>query len=107
MPSSDDFAELLANCTYQWTSQNGVKGGLFTSKINGKSIFLPAGGYKSGTDIRDDGTLNYWTSSVWTSGTNSDKMNYAKCLYYASIADGTPGTFNYRWCGLLIRPVKK
>ena len=102
MPTEDDFNELMENVNMAWDD-----GLVLTSKINGKSIFLPAGGYKSGTDIRDDGTLNYWTSSVWTSGTNSDKMNYAKCLYYASIADGTPGTFNYRWCGLLIRPVKK
>ena len=102
MPTEDDFNELLDNVNMFW--KDGL---VLTSKINGKSIFLPAGGYKSGTGIRDDGTLNYWTSSVWTSGTNSDKMNYAKCLYYASITDGTPGTFNYRWCGLLIRPVKK
>jgi len=31
--------------TYQWTTQNGIKGGKFTDKATSNSIFLPAVGY--------------------------------------------------------------
>ncbi|MBR5716816.1 MAG: protein kinase [Bacteroidales bacterium] len=42
-PSKAQWDELLENTTQQWTTQNGVKGCLFTAK-NGKAIFLPAAG---------------------------------------------------------------
>lgn len=44
MPSIDQVRELLDNCKSEWTHLNGVGGRKFTSKINGYSIFLPAGG---------------------------------------------------------------
>ena len=39
MPTHDQQMELLNNCTYEWTTVNGVNGGRFTSKTNGGSIF--------------------------------------------------------------------
>lgn len=44
MPSIDQVKELLDNCKSEWTHLNGVGGRKFTSKINGNSIFLRAGG---------------------------------------------------------------
>jgi hypothetical protein len=44
MPDGDEFRELRDNCTWTWSTQNGVKGYKVTSKINGNSIFLPASG---------------------------------------------------------------
>jgi len=44
MPSIDQVQELLDNCKSEWTHLNGVGGRKFTSKINGNSIFLRAGG---------------------------------------------------------------
>ena len=68
-PTSAEMQELLTNCTWTWTTPNGVSGCLVTSNIEGytdKSIFLPAAGYKY-----IDGTLNfkneygyYWSNSL-------------------------------------------
>jgi hypothetical protein len=102
MPSSDDFAELLANCTYLWTSLDGVNGGLFTSKINGKSIFLPAAGSWWDKKVHEVGKSgNYWSSSVSTYPEGT-----AVVLYFddegADIDDPAP-----RADGNNIRPVCK
>ena len=44
MPTPGDLQELIDNTVYEWTTVNGVNGGLFTSKINGQKIFFPAAG---------------------------------------------------------------
>ena len=46
MPSKDQMEELYNNCTSEWTTRNGVNGRLFTSNINGASLFLPAAGFR-------------------------------------------------------------
>lgn len=43
-PTLKDINELIDNCTYNFVTYNGAKGALFTSKKNGNSIFIPAGG---------------------------------------------------------------
>ena len=102
MPSYDDFMELLNNCTYEWTTQNGVKGGLFTSKTNGKSIFFPAGGSWWDNNLNEVGKSgNYWSSSVSATPEGS-----AFVLYFddegADVDDPAP-----RADGNNIRPVCK
>ena len=44
MPSYNEFMELIFNCTYEYVSVNGVNGGMFTSKNNGRSVFLSTAG---------------------------------------------------------------
>lgn len=44
-PSKEQIAELAKNTNYQFITYQGTKGGLFTSKINGNSIFIPACGF--------------------------------------------------------------
>ena len=51
MPTKEEIRELKDNCTWTWTTQNGVNGYLVTSKKNDNSIFLPAAGYRSGSDL--------------------------------------------------------
>ena len=64
MPNLDHMNELLANCTYEPTSYDGVQGYKFTSKINGSSIFLPASGCRLGTEYVDTDQVGYyWTSN--------------------------------------------
>ena len=98
MPTADDFNELLANCTSERTTLNGVVGMKFTSNINGKSIFLPAGGsylnqYPNGIGV--DGL--YW------SATEYEKYNdYAYQLYFATSTFFEPGNRYYGHC---VRPV--
>lgn len=65
LPTFDEVRELFANTTLKWVVRKGCHGILLTSKINGKSIFLPAAGKRSGNDIEEfDQSCNYWTSSI-------------------------------------------
>ena len=43
MPTGEEMEELIDNCTWTWTTQNGVNGKKVTGS-NGNSIFLPAAG---------------------------------------------------------------
>jgi hypothetical protein len=65
MPTSAEQDELREKCTWTWTTLNGIKGYKVTSKSNGNSIFLPAAGYRDGTDVYSVGSLgDYWSSSL-------------------------------------------
>lgn len=44
-PSKEQISELAKNTIYKTITYQGAKGGLFTSKINGNSIFIPFGGF--------------------------------------------------------------
>ncbi len=66
MPTYDEFAELKTQCTWIWTSVNGVNGRLVTGP-NGNSIFLPAAGYCYDSSFSGaDSYGNYWSSSLYT-----------------------------------------
>lgn len=56
IPSMEQYKELLNGCNLQWITYNGVQGVIFTSKINGNSIFLPE-------THKNFGTVEYWTRS--------------------------------------------
>lgn len=73
MPTIDECKELLDNTFSEWTTQiDGVNGIKFISKVNGNFIFLPAAGYRSGSNIAFEGTLGcYWSSSLHNSGSSS------------------------------------
>ena len=65
MPSLDQINELIDNCDWEWTTLNGVNGSKVTSKINGKSIFLPAAGSRNYTSLSNAGSRgNYWSRSL-------------------------------------------
>ena len=99
MPSYDQQAELRENCTFEWTSENGVNGGKFTSKVNSASIFLPAAGYRSNSDLYDAGSRgNFWSSTRYPSYTY-----YAYNLYFNS--GGARESYYYRLRGRSVRPV--
>ena len=49
-PRLKEFKELVSNTTQEIYDLNGTTGMLFTSKINGNSIFLPAAGFWSRFD---------------------------------------------------------
>ncbi len=66
-PTKEQWEELLANTTNEWTTQNGVEGCLFTSKKNGKRLFLPAAGDRWGDELYVVGSSgDYWSSSLYT-----------------------------------------
>ena len=65
MPTAAEVGELCSNCTWTWTTQNGVEGFIVISKTNGNSIFLPAAGSFYGTTNSSVGSYVYnWSSSL-------------------------------------------
>ena len=99
MPTKDDIKELLDNCTYEWTTLNGVNGRKFTSNINGNSIFLPAAGYRWYGALRIAGEDGYY----WLSTQYPDGSSYAYSLYFESY--GAYWSDGDRYCGQSVRPV--
>lgn len=66
IPSKYEFQELMDNCESTKTVQNGVEGRLFTG-TNGNSIFLPAAGWRYGSEYRDSGDYGVYECYYWTS----------------------------------------
>ena len=99
IPVPEQFKELvdLNNCDYKWTTINGTLGGLFISKYNNASIFLPAASYRYGFDTCEIVIGNYWTGSFGVNG-----------LPYALEFDVKGADWqnnNYLSHGLSVRPV--
>ena len=70
VPTKSEFQELIDNCTWTWTTQNGHKGYKVTGK-NGQSIFLPAAGYHDSYGLCFDGVYgDYWSSTPYVSFTD-------------------------------------
>ena len=80
MPTVEEFDELTDpnNCTWEWTTQDGVNGYKVTGKKTGNSIFLPITGcrYYAETQFRAINGI-YWTSSLYTANPNK-----AWCLIF-------------------------
>jgi len=73
MPTVDQNQELCENCSWNWTTLNGVNGLLVTGP-NGNSIFLPAAGFYNSYGLGDEGELgSYWSSTL---GPNDDYHAY-------------------------------
>ena len=99
MPTNAELTELRNNCTWKWTTQNGVKGYKVTSKSNGNSIFLPAAGYRNDSSLKYAGSDgNYWSSSL-----GQDYPYNARSVYFSS--SDVSGNNDRRSDGLSVRPV--
>ena len=99
MPTDAEWAELIANCTWTWTTQNGINGYQVASKTNSNSIFLPAAGSRLFTDLNYVGDYGgYWSSSLYERNPNG-----AWSLYFSS--DGVSRGSSSRGRGLSLRPV--
>ena len=99
MPTDAEWAELINNCTWKWTTQNGAKGYKVTSKINGNSIFLLAAGYRDGSSLSYAGSNGYYLSSSLTTGDPSLALGVYFNSGYVS------RYYDYRYGGLSVRPV--
>ena len=99
MPTHDEIKELIENCTWTWTAQNGVKGYDVTSKINDNSIFLPAAGYRYVGDLDCEGIYGYY----WSSSINMVTPNRVRCLDFKS--GSAEWNYSIRNVGRTIRPV--
>lgn len=102
LPTTEEQEDLLANCKWEWTTQNGVKGYKVTSKKKGytkNSIFLPAAGY------RNDSSLLYVGSNgfCWSSSFNTNAPYWVYYLGFSSSDKDWYGTS--RCSGHSVRPV--
>ena len=103
LPTKAEFEELLNenNCTWTWTTQNGINGYKVTSKKNGNSIFLPAAGWRVGTSLDGQGTGGHYRSSTPRESDSSG-------AYSLLIKSGYHGTNSYyRRGGHSVRPVSE
>ena len=99
-PKKEQWDELRANTSSEWTTRNGVEGRLFTSKKNGQSLFLPAAGYRwCGELYYAGGNGDYWTSSLLTGG-----PYHAWGFYFGS--GYTSMSSNGRYYGQSVRAVR-
>lgn len=97
MATLTEMEELYNNCTWEWTTQNGVYGRKVTGP-NGNSIYLPAAGYRYNSSLYDAGSYgSYWFA------TPDGGSGYACRLYFYS--DYRDRSFCSRYCGNSVRPV--
>ena len=101
MPSKNQIDELINNCTYEWTTVNGVIGGKFTSKTNGASIFLPAAGDRWVGYLYRDGSYGYYWSSMQhpSSSYGAYQLGFYSGLAYRY--------YEFRYGGHTVRPVSR
>ena len=98
MPTASTWDELIDECTWTWTTLNGVRGWLVTGP-NNNSIFLPAAGRRDGTGLDFTGSQGYYWSSVLSSG----NLDYSWCLFF--YPSQFSNSANRRYYGQSVRPV--
>lgn len=102
IPSDTEWAELRENCTWQWTSINGVYGIKISSNKTGYTdnwIFLPASGFWNGTTQSGLSTQG----DYWSSVCNAYQPQEARSIHFSS--NKVNRNTNFRSYGLSIRPV--
>ena len=98
MPTLSEQQELHNNCTWEWTTLNGINGYRVTGP-NGNSIFLPAAGGRDGTEVRRQGSSGYyWPSSL-------DSSNSSNAWYQLFYSNGYSWGRYGRYFGHTVRPV--
>lgn len=98
-PTKEEWQELINNTTSTWTTRNGVNGRLLTAP-NGKSIFLPAAGYRNGSSLFDAGENGrYWSSALY-----AGDPNYAWLFGFIS-SNQYMGDYG-RFMGISVRAVR-
>ena len=76
MPTVEEMQELIAYCTWKWVAVDDVFGYMVTGS-NGNSIFMPAAGYRNGTELYNCGNYGYY----W-GGTLNTYESYCAHLVY-------------------------
>ena len=102
MPTKAECQELFDNCDFSWTNDyngTGVAGRIFTSKVNGKSVFFPAAGYCGNSSVSGVGSHgDYWSASCYSSSHTWGWFFYPRSQWLDD---------NGRYYGLSVRGVFK
>lgn len=98
MPSEEELRELVNCTTSAWVTENGVSGRRFTAS-NGKSIFIPATGYREDASIAGAENCYLWSRTMYS----GDEL---VSNFFAS-SDNMSIIFNGRHCGHCVRAVCK
>ena len=98
IPTYAEQRELINECTWEWTTLNGVNGRKVTGP-NGNSIFLPAAGIRGNDIFVNVGSTGYY----WSSMLNSDYPVFGNNLILEA-GQYTWSTF-VRWEGQSVRAV--
>ena len=105
IPTQAEAAELVANSTWVWKTVNGINGYQCTSKLNGNTLFFPASGYYSDTQLNYSGH----DGMVWTASRAVDGQtdNYSYVLGFSEDGSVPTATAIYmsRYCGVPVRAV--
>ena len=97
MPTDAEWTELRVQCTWEWTSMNGIYGQMVTGP-NGNSIFLPAAGVLGSSLFFEGSYGTHWSSSL-----NTD---YSDRAWYVDFDSSSVNrTYYDRYVGRSIRPV--
>lgn len=103
MPTKSEFEELYKNCTWEWSSQNTIRGYKVTS-TNGNWIFLPATGYRDDVNFISNGLEgNYWSSTFDEYGTT---RTYG-LVFFNTVEKIYINSGHNRYLGFCVRPVTK
>jgi uncharacterized protein (TIGR02145 family) len=80
LPTKEEQDELRTQCTWTWSTKNGVNGYIVVGP-NGNSIFLPAAGFRNygNGNVKGHGSNGYYWSS---------RPDYDNFAYYLSFFDG-------------------
>ena len=98
MPTAEEHKELHKNCSWEWTTQNGVNGYKVIGS-NGNCIFLPAAGYRCDVALDNRG----WDGNYWSGSLNSGhSLNAYRLKLYS---DYRNQDYYYRCFGYTVRPV--
>ena len=103
MPTSAECAELTANTTSEWVDDyngTGVSGRIFTSNVNGNSIFVPAASDAGNGSV--DGVGQH--GDLWSSSLISSNVVRASCLGFSLDIVGV--FYMGRFWGLPVRAVR-
>lgn len=75
LPTAADFEELFSLCKKEWTEVDGVAGYRLTGP-NGNSIFLPAAGTRTQSDVKGEGVEGYYLTGTINPSNTSFAVTY-------------------------------
>lgn len=98
LPTAADFEELFSICEKEWTEVDGVAGYKLTGP-NGNSIFLPAAGTRTQSDVKSEGVEGYYMTGT----VNANNSQFAVTYQFNQSLDSKITTPVYQ--AVAVRPV--